>query len=282
MVTTLRYQVDVNTLQQKHAPTLALNEIGRCSFYLDKPIAFDDYRRNRSTGAFIVIDRLTNGTVAAGMILDRFAENGDTDAWSAEPSEHLRGSAGQVSLEERSARLGQQPVTVWITGLTGSGKTTIAHALERRLFDAGRTAMVLDGQNMRLGLTRDLGFSKEDRSENLRRSYNVARLLNEAGIISICSFVAPDDEVRQRVREGIGENRFILVHLSAPIEVCRTRDPAGLYSKADAGEIGNFPGVSAPYEPPQTADLVLPTDKVGVDACVDQIMNLLTERKLIV
>jgi bifunctional enzyme CysN/CysC len=281
MVTTLRYQVDVNTLQQKHAPTLALNEIGRCALYLDKPIAFDDYRRNRSTGAFIVIDRLTNGTVAAGMILDRFEESGHAKAWDAEPSEHLKSSAGHVSLEERAARLGQQPVTIWITGLTGAGKTTIAYALERRLFDEGRTAMVLDGQNMRLGLSKDLGFSKEDRSENLRRSYRVARMLNDAGIISICSFVAPDAEVRQRVREGIGEDRFILVHLSAPIDVCRTRDADGLYARADAGEIGNFPGVSAPYEPPDVADLVLPTHQVGVDVCVDQIMKLLTDRKLI-
>ena len=184
-------------------------------------------------------------------------------------------------MEERSARFGQKPVTLWITGLAGSGKTTLAYALERKLFDAGRTAMVLDGQNMRLGLTKDLGFSKDDRSENIRRSYRVARLLNDAGIISICSFVAPEAEVRQRVREGIGDDRFVLIHLSAPIEVCRTRDPRELYAKADAGEIGNFPGVSAPYEPPEKADLVLPTHEISVEESVEQVMELLANRDLI-
>ena len=156
-----------------------------------------------------------------------------------------------------------------------------AYALERRLFDEGRTAMVLDGENMRSGLTKDLGFSEKDRSENIRRSYRVARLLNDSGIISICSFVAPDAEVRQRVRAGIGEERFILIHLSAPIEVCRTRDPNGLYAKAEAGEISNFPGVSAPYEPPPKADIVLPTHEVSVDESVERVMALLTDRKLI-
>ena len=282
MITTLRYQVDVNTLHSKNSPTLSLNEIGRCSLTLDKPISFDGYRRNRSTGSFVVIDRLTNGTVAAGMILDRTAEGNGENSWEAEPNEHLESSVGQVSLEERAARFGQKPVTIWITGLTGSGKTTLAFALERRLFDAGRTAMVLDGQNVRLGLSKDLGFSSEDRSENIRRSYRVAQLLNDAGVISICSFVAPDASVRQRVREGIGEDRFVLIHLSAPIDVCRTRDEGGLYGKADAGEIGNFPGVSAPYDPPKKADLVLPTHEINVDECVERIMDLLTERKVIV
>ena len=281
-ISTLRYQVDVNSLHSKNAPTLGLNEIGRCALSLDTPISFDGYRRNRSTGSFVVIDRLTNSTVAAGMILDRTAEGDDDNTWEAEPSEHLKSSAGQVSLDERTARFGQQPVTIWITGLTGSGKTTLAYALERRLFDAGRTAMVLDGQNMRMGLTKDLGFSNEDRSENLRRCSRVARLLNDAGIISICSFVAPNAEVRQRVREGIGEDRFMLIHLSAPIEVCRTRDTDGLYEKADAGDVGNFPGVSAPYEPPPKADLVLPTHEINVAECVEKVMDLLTERKLIV
>jgi bifunctional enzyme CysN/CysC len=281
-VSTLRYRVDINTLQRQDAPTLRLNEIGRCRVSLNQSIAFDGYRRSRSTGAFILIDRMTNGTVAAGMILDQTSDSGRTDHWDDSPaSEHLKTTVGGVTLKERIARFGQQPVTVWLTGLTGAGKTTIAYALERRLFAEGRTAFVMDSQNVRLGLNKDLGFSAEDRSENLRRTCEVARLMNDFGMICICSFVAPNEEVRQRIRSGIGDDRFMLVHLSAPVEVCRKRDAEGLYKRADAGEIANFPGVSAPYEAPQSADLVLPTHELPVDSCVDRIMKLLSDRRVI-
>ncbi|MCH8242963.1 MAG: sulfate adenylyltransferase subunit CysN, partial [Planctomycetes bacterium] len=181
-INTLRYQVDVNTLHRIDAPTLGLNEIGRCAVSLKQPIAFDGYRRNRATGAFIIIDRMTNVTIGAGMILDRKTDAQRLDHWDEEPhSDTLHKGHSIVSQEQRSARFGQKPATVLLTGLTGAGKTTIAYALERRLFDEGRACCVLDGQNMRMGISRDLGFTVDERSENLRRSAEVAKLINDAG-----------------------------------------------------------------------------------------------------
>ena len=278
-VQTLRYRIDVNTLHRQDAPTLKLNEIGRCEFLLTEPIAFDPYRRNRATGAFIMIDRLSNNTVGAGMIMDR--SGGPGDHWDAEPEGALHQEISQVTPQERQARFGQKPATVLLTGLTGAGKTTIAYAVERRLFDLGRAATVLDGQNMRLGISKDLGFTAEERSENLRRSAEVAKLINDAGLICLAAFVAPEESVRQRVREVIGPERFLVVHLSAPVEVCRQRDADGHYPQADSGQIKNFPGVSAPYEPPLQPDLVLPTHEWSVKKCVDAIMELLQQRGII-
>jgi bifunctional enzyme CysN/CysC len=275
-VQTVRYRVDVNTLHRQEATTLELNEIGRCAVTVNQPMMFDGYRRNRSTGAFILIDRLSNETVGAGMILDQTTGDSSVDVWdTGATSELLQSSSGEVTLQERLLHFGQRPTTILLTGLTGAGKTTIAYALERQLFDLGRAATVIDGQNMRLGLSKDLGFSDDDRSENLRRSVEVARMFNDAGLICICAFVAPHRQVRQRVRDVLGPEQYLLIHLDAPLETCRQRDSAGLYAKAEAGEITNFPGVSAPYEPPSDADLTLRTDQLGVEECVDQILTLL-------
>ena len=279
-ISTMRYQVDVNTLHRKDAPTLGLNEIGRCSVTLTQPIAFDAYRRNRGTGAFIIIDRLTNATLGAGMILDRAAE-GRRDHWDDAAAAGLHGEKSNVSAEERTARFGQKPATVLLTGLTGAGKTTTAYALERRLFDMGRAAVVLDGQNLRRTINKDLGFTNEDRSENLRRSAEVARLFNDAGVLCLAAFVAPEEAIRQKAGEVVGRERFLVVHLSAPIEVCRQRDVDGHYPQADRGELTLFPGVSAPYEPPVQPDLVLATDKLGVEECVERILRLLEERGIL-
>ncbi|MFM8496226.1 MAG: sulfate adenylyltransferase subunit CysN [Planctomycetia bacterium] len=277
-VGTLRYRIDVNTLHRQPTPTLGLNEIGRCAITLTSPIAFDAYRRNRATGAFIMIDRVTNATVGAGMILDREPDEAADDHWGDAADEHLHGQASGVTAEEREARFGQKPVTLLLTGLTGSGKSTLARALERRLFDLGRAVTVLDGQNMRLGISKDLGFSAGERSENLRRSVEVAKLFNDAGIICIGAFVAPDEEVRRKAAERVGSDQFLIVHLSAPIEVCRTRDTDGHYRLADTGEFANFPGVTAPYEPPAKPDLVLPTHEWPVGKCVDALVKLLESR----
>jgi bifunctional enzyme CysN/CysC len=281
-ISTLRNQIDVNTLHRKPAPTLKLNEIGRCAISLNEPICYDGYRRNRSTGAFIIVDRISNITVAAGMILDRARSDQRHDHWDDEPqSDSLHTEFSTVSDQERAARFGQQSVTILLTGLAGAGKTTIAYALERRLFELGRAATVLDGQNMRRGISKDLGFTAEERSENLRRSAEVAKLINEAGLICIGAFVAPSEEVRQKAAEVVGKDRFLVVHLAAPVEVCRQRDTDGHYPLADSGEIANFPGVSAPYEQPAAPDLLLPTHEVPVNQCVDQILKMLEERSVI-
>jgi bifunctional enzyme CysN/CysC len=272
VISSIQHRVDVNSLETTAAPTLELNEIGRCTVSLDQEILFDPYTKNRQTGSFVVVDRLTNATVGAGMIVD------DEQGWSAQPDEHLTRQLGEISAAEREARYGQRGATVFITGLTGAGKSTIAAALERRLFDAGRATVRLDGSNVRLGISRDLGFSSEERSENLRRTAEVARLVNDQGLICIAALLAPKESVRERARELIGGERFAEIFLDAPIEVCRARDERGLYEAADRGEIAMFPGVSATYDVPHDADLVLDTSENDVATCVARIIDLLVER----
>jgi len=279
-VTTLRHRVDINTLHRVDAPTLELNEIGRVQLRLNAPVAYDGYGRNRATGAFIVIDRITNGTIAAGMILDRTSSEEQKDNWDVEPTESLVPALSRVTSEERRARFGQSPVTVLLTGLAGSGKTTVAYALERRLFEEGRALTVLDGSNLRRGISKDLGFSTVDRSENLRRAAEIAHLVNDSGMVCICAFVAPFEKARVRAASVIGEERFILVHLDTPLELCRTRSPA-LYEAVEEGRISNFPGVSFPYEPPPSADLVIETAESSVQESVEAIVELLRKRELI-
>ena len=282
-IDTLRYQVDVNSLHRRDAPTLGLNEIGRCAMTLSEPIAFDEYRRNQATGGFIVIDRLTNATVGAGMIMARTTAAQRHDHWDDAPaSERLHSEVSQVTGEERQARYGQRPATLLLTGLTGAGKTTLAYAVERRLFDQGRACTVLDGQNLRLGISKDLGFSFEDRSENLRRGAELARCMNEAGLICLAAFVAPSEEIRQRAAEVIGGERFLVAHLSAPLEVCRQRTADDRYQQAEAGELANFPGVSFPYDVPRAPELVLPTHELDVEACVERILELFASRGILV
>jgi bifunctional enzyme CysN/CysC len=279
-VATLRYRIDVNTLHRQEAPALQMNEVGRCTLTASRPICFDPYPQNRATGAFVFIDRLTNRTVGAGMIVDRATSLKILeDYWAGDTlagAQALRQS--QVTSEERSARFGQQPATILLTGLSASGKTSLAYALERRLFATGRAVTVLDGQQMRHTISKGLGFSARERSENLRRSIDVARFMNEAGLICICAFMAPSEAVREKARQAIGADRFIEVYLSAPVEACRERDQEGMYERADSGDIPEFPGVSAPYDVPSHPDLVLPTHELPLDACVDRILGLLEER----
>lgn len=275
----LRYRVDVNTLHRQDAATLKLNEIGRCELSLTEPLFYDGYRRNRSTGAMIVIDRLTNETVAAGMILDRQTGEESVTLWEEEPAtDTLKATTSSVTHEERSARFGQQAVTMLLTGLTGAGKTTVSLALERRLFNEGRASIVLDGQDLRRGISKDLGFTANERSENLRRGAEIAKIVNDAGMLCIAAFLAPSDDVRQKAADTVGRERFIIIHLDAPLDVCRQRDTAGHYAKADSGEISNFPGVSSPYEEPESPDLRLDTTTHSVDECIEKIFELLQER----
>jgi bifunctional enzyme CysN/CysC len=283
-IDTLNYRVDVNTLHRSPSPELELNAIGRVGITLSAPIHFDAYRRNRSTGAFIVIDRITNATVAAGMILERSGDGEAKSVWDEEDEQQDGKGAESVSVvtaEERAARFGQQPATVLLTGLTGSGKTAIGQALERKLFDNGRAVSLIDGERLRKGLSRDLGFSASDRSENLRRSAHLAHSLNEAGMICVACFVAPNEDVRQKVARVIGPERFLVVHVATPIEVCRLRDTKGQYALADAGELMNFPGVTADYEVPAGADITLDASQQSIDECVNVIVDSLRKKSII-
>ena len=279
-VSTLHYRIDVNSLQRQGASELQMNEVGRCELTLSRPVAFDTYRLNRGTGAFIVIDRMTNGTVGAGMIVDRAtAPEFLRDNWGGDTLEAIQAARpSQVTSAERAARFGHAPVTILLTGLSGSGKTTIAYALERRLFDMGRAVTVLDGRQMRQTISKGLGFTSAERSENLRRSIDVARFMNEAGMICICAFMAPSAAVREKARQAVGADRFVEVYVSAPLEVCREREGGGMYAKADAGEIPDFPGVSAPFDVPAHADVSVDTSKLTVEECVDRIVAALEKR----
>jgi len=279
-ISILRYRVDVNTLRSHPAPALGLNEIGRVQVNLNQPIHYDSYRKNRVAGAMIIIDRMSNATVGAAMIVDRSTSDAD-DHWEDVPQGSVHAAGTEVSVEEWAARFGQQPTTILLTGLTGSGKTTIANALQRRLFDHGRVATVIDGQSMRAGLSRDLDFSAKDRSENLRRCVEVAQLISQTGMIVICAFVAPNDEDRQKFRSGIGEGRFLMAYLSTPLDVCRRRNTDGIYKAADQGQVSNVPGITSSYEAPVDADIVLPTHEMSVAECIDVLMDLLRSKKRI-
>jgi bifunctional enzyme CysN/CysC len=279
-VSRLHYRVDVNSLRREDATGLAMNEVGRCTITLSRPVAVDPYRLNRTMGAFIVIDRATNRTVGAGMVLDRrSSDDRAPSAWDGDtPEGATAATPTSVTAAEREARFAQRPCTVLFTGLEGAGKSTLAYALERRLFDDGRAVAVLDGRQMRQTVSRDLGFTYADRSENLRRAADVARLLNEAGLIALCAFLAPSADVRAKVRDAIGAGRFLLVHVATPLEVCRTRDTAGTYRRAESGELGDFPGVSAPYDTPTDADLVFDASTLPVEAGVEAVVALLRAR----
>ena len=271
-VTAIRHRVDVNTLDEAPADALGLNDIARCAISSDRELLFDPYRRNRETGSFVLVDKLSNATVAAGMII------GQSSAWNRSPTSTLTRQASGITDDERSARFGQRPCTVLLTGLTAAGKSTIATALERRLFDRGRTTVRLDGENVRMGISRDLGFSAQERSENLRRVAEVANLVNNQGIIAIAALVAPKADVRERARELIGGDRYVEVFVDTPVEVCRERDDSGIYEAADRGDIPQFPGVSATYDRPVDADLHLDAVATEVDESVDAIVELLQRR----
>ncbi len=280
-VAALRYQVDVNTLRTDEAQRLELNHVGRCHVSLNRAVPFDSYGRIKGTGSFIVIDRVTNVTVGAGMISDVVGTDERRNLWDRPSAALIQKKSSRVTPAERAARLQQKPVMILITGLTAGGKSLIAYELERRLFDAGRIATVLDGSLMRSGLSKDLGFSFDDRSENLRRAAEVARVLLDSGLIVICSFVAPSADVRARVRELIGAEHFVEAYVSSPVEICRERDTQGMYNRADRGELESFPGVSAPYEVPESPDITLPTHEIDTSQCVDRLIRLLEVRGVI-
>ena len=285
-VTAVAHRVDVNTLERSMAPALSLNDIGQVRLRTSRPLVYDGYTKNRATGAFILIDRLTNMTAGAGMLLD--PSESDEGHWSDTPQGgHLAPSGHVVSAEEREKRLGQKPCTLLFTGLSGSGKTEIARAVERRLFDLGRFGAVLDGPALRSGMSRDLGFTRADRSENLRRGMELAKAMNEIGLVALASFTAPDASVRAKARELIGADRFALVHVSTPLDACRRRDPVGLYRDAAQGSVKDVPGVDFEYDMPQDADLTIPFHELGtpdaaIRTAVERVLALLESRGVLV
>ena len=270
-VKTVRNKIDVNTLHTSPAPGLELNEIGVLEIELDEQVCFDSYKANRATGAFIVVDRLSNVTVGAGMI------SSQTEPPATQAERHNR----HVSKEERAARYGQKPATIMFIGVSGSGKSTLAHGLERRLFDRGRVATVLDGKTMRLGISKDLAHDAEGRAENLRRSAHVARFINDSGMICCASFVAPNADSREHAISVIGKDNCYIVYLNPPMDVCIQRDPSGLYASAEAAGSEDIPGISFEYKPPEHVHLELDTEKLDADACVDQVIALMKKEQII-
>ncbi len=261
-VTALKHRIDADSGALVGARTLALNEIGFCNLSTTQPIAFDPYTENRDTGGFILIDRLTNETAAAGMI-----------AFGLHRATNVHRQVGAVSAENRAAIKGQHAAIVWLTGLPGAGKSTVANCLDQLLLASGAHSMLLDGDNVRHGLNRDLGFTDTDRVENIRRLGEVAKLMADAGLIVITAFISPFRADRQMAREIVAPHPFIEVFIDTPLEECIRRDPKGLYAKAMAGRIPNFTGVDSPYEAPEDPELVLPT--VGQTA--DRLANALIE-----
>ena len=264
-VSELKHQVDIDdTFKPLAAKTLALNDIGFCNLSLSEPIAFDPYDQGRATGSFILIDRFTNATVAAGLI--RFGLRRATN---------IHWQALDVDKRVRADALGQRPVVLWFTGLSGAGKSTVANLVEKKLHLLGSHTYLLDGDNVRHGLNRDLGFTDADRVENIRRVGEAARLFVDAGLIVLVSFISPFRSERDMARELVGPGEFLEVFVDAPLTVAEARDPKGLYKKARAGEIRNFTGIDSPYEPPLNADIRLDTTSASADELAERIVDRL-------
>jgi bifunctional enzyme CysN/CysC len=290
------YRVDVDTLHREDAATLGLNDIGRVRVTTAAPLFFDPYRQSKPTGAFILIDPYSNATVAAGMIrggaqspeevADRAARlERSADAAAAfedrQVSPNVVWEGLNIPRDEREAAQSHRAAVLWFTGLSGSGKTTVAREVERRLFDAGVKTMLLDGDQVRHGLSGDLGFSPADRRENTRRVGEVARLFFESGAVTLCTFVSPYAADRDRVRGLIPDGRFFEVFVDVEVETAKQRDPKGIYAKAERGEIENLTGISAPYEAPQDPELTLRTDELTETEAADVVLAALADAGIV-
>lgn len=264
----LKYRIDINSMDHLVANKLGLNEIGDCDLFLDRPVPFDTYECNRELGAFILIDRLTHATVAAGFI--QSARN-----FTAQLTEQ----PVFIAREQRAAIKGQKPVVLWFTGLSGAGKSTIANLVERELNSLGKHSMLLDGDLVRSTLSRDLDFSVSGRAENIRRIVEVAKLMTDAGLITLVSFISPFQAERDMARQRIGTNHFLEIHVDVSLAAAEARDVKGLYKKAREGVIENFTGISSPYEIPATPDLYLDTTIMSPQRATDLVIELLREKK---
>jgi bifunctional enzyme CysN/CysC len=266
-ITEIKHRIDVNTLDKLAARDLAMNEIAYCNINFDRAIPFEPYRDSRALGSFILIDRMTNATVGCGML--------DFALWRAStvPWQSL-----EVNKEARSARNGHKPAVLWLTGLSGAGKSTIANELEKRLHSRGCHTYLLDGDNLRHGLNRDLGFLPEDRVENMRRVGEVAKLFVDSGMIVLASLISPFRNERTMVRDMVAPGEFIEIFVDTPLEECERRDPKGLYQRARAGELRNFTGIDSPYEAPINPEIVLNTMGKTPETLADDVYTLLRER----
>ncbi|MFA7234488.1 MAG: sulfate adenylyltransferase subunit CysN [Terrimicrobiaceae bacterium] len=269
-ITEIKYQVNVNTLEHTAAKKLELNAIGMCNIMLDRPVAFDPYPTNRLTGGFILIDRLTNNTVGAGMI-----------HFALRRSHNIHIQHLDVDKAARAAIKGQKPCVLWFTGLSGSGKSTVANLVEKKLHALGRHTYLLDGDNVRHGLNKDLGFTNEDRVENIRRVAEVAKLMTDAGLIVLTAFISPFRSERRMARSLMPDGEFIEVFMDTPLAIAEERDPKGLYKKARRGELKNFTGIDSPYEVPETAEIHLDTASRSPEELAEGILDFLRSRKLI-
>ena len=265
-VSALKHRVDVNTYEKQPCRKLEINGIGFCNISTARPIAFDPYQQNREMGSFILIDRFTNQTVGAGMI-----------NFGLRRASNIHQHAMDVTKADRTQIKGQKPAILWFTGLSGAGKSTVANLVEKKLAKAGHHTYSLDGDNVRHGLNRDLGFTDEDRVENIRRIGEVGKLFVDAGLLVTCSFISPFRSERLMVRELVDEEEFLEVFIDAPLEVCMQRDPKGLYKKAQAGEIKNFTGFDSPYETPVNPEIHIDTTSISAEEAADLVIKQLRE-----
>src|SRR6056297_723369 len=264
-ITDIKYQVNVNTLERTAAKKLELNEIAYCNLSLDRPVPFDPYEQNRDTGSFILIDRLNNNTVGAGML-----------DFALRRSQNIHLQHTDIDKAARAAAKGQKPCVLWFTGLSGSGKSTVANLVEKKLNVMGYHTYLLDGDNVRHGLNRDLGFTEEDRVENIRRVAEVAKLMVDAGLIVLTAFISPYRAERRMARQLFDEGEFVEVFMDTPLEVAEERDPKGLYKKARRGELKNFTGVDAPYEAPEAAEFEINTADMTAEEAADTLIEAMT------
>jgi len=288
----IRYRVNVNTMEKSDTDHFELNEIGRVAITTVKPIFFDPYKKNRNTGSFVLIDPVSHNTVAVGMILDASTSNYDLRITDDEfkdsthdsrltihEKESILNSESLIHVNERAKRYHQKGATIWITGLHGIGKNELAYTLERQLFDLGATTVLLDGKSVRSGLSRELDYSPADRAENLRRVAHICKLLNDQGIITICTFISPDDSIRNQVSEIIGDERFHLVYLKSDLAFAKQNDKYGLYALAEEGKIEHLPGIDSVYEEPATPAVILEAN--ALDDKTEGIIKFLIKKKVL-
>jgi len=266
----LKYKINVNTLEHVAAKKLELNDIGVCGMELTQPIVFERYTDNRDLGGFILIDRISNATVGAGLL-----------HFALRRSENVHWQALDVNKTARASLNGQKPCVIWLTGLSGAGKSTIANLVEKRLHALGKHTYLLDGDNVRHGLNKDLGFTDADRVENIRRVAEVARLMVDAGLIVLVSFISPFRSERRMARDLLAQGEFIEVFVDVPLTVAEARDPKGLYKKARRGELKNFTGVDSPYEVPQNAEIRLDTRSAPAEDCAMMVLDYLRDAGIV-